>query len=321
VTEIHPSRSVVAERYRQARGAAKVGIFSNLGLAVLKAVVGLAAGSIALVADAIHSLADLLTSSVVLVGLRIAERPADENHPYGHMRAETLAAVFIAGPLAISGLVMGWSAVRNLGVPRPAPEAAALWTALAAVALKEILYQYKIRVGRRTGSRSVIADAWHHRSDALSSAAVLGGLALTRLDESLWWADPAAALLVCVFVVWAGVSALRGAIGDLMDERPGTMPEDTLRRIIAEHPRVSKVEKILLRRAGLEYSADVHIEVDPELPVREGHEIAHEVIDSIRARMPEVRNVQIHVEPARTPVSSRTPLEPASVSRFPERSE
>ena len=223
----------MANRYRRAGTAAKVGIFSNLGLAVVKAVVGVAAGSIALVADAIHSLADLLTSAVVLVGLRIAERPADENHPYGHTRAETIAAAFIAGPLTISGFVMAWSAVTNLSTPRPAPEAAALWTALAAVVLKEILYRYKIRVGRRSGSRSVMADAWHHRSDALSSAAVLLGLALTRLDASLWWADPAAALLVCGFVIWVGVGALRGAVGDLMDEHPGSALEEMLRGITA----------------------------------------------------------------------------------------
>ncbi len=303
MNESSSSRIAMANRYRTARGAAKLGIFSNLGLAAVKAAVGLAAGSIALVADAVHSLADLLTSTVVLVGLRIAERPADENHPYGHTRAESLAAAFIAGPLAISGFVMAWAAVRNLGAPRPAPEAPALWTALAAVVVKELLYQYKIRVGRRTGSRSVAADAWHHRSDALSSAAVLVGLALTRLNASLWWADPAAALLVCGFVVWVAVGALRGAVGDLMDEHPGSALEDSLRRIISEHPRVAKAEKILMRRAGLEYSVDIHIEVDPSLPVSQGHDIAHEVIDRIRMRIPEVRNVQVHVEPADTTTS------------------
>jgi cation diffusion facilitator family transporter len=300
----------MAGRYRTARTAAKVGIFSNLGLAVVKAFVGILAGSIALIADAIHSLADLLTSAVVLVGLRIAERPADANHPYGHTRAETLAAAFIAGPLAISGLVMAWTAVRNLSAARPAPEPWALWTALAAVIVKEILYQYKVRVGRRTGSRSVIADAWHHRSDALSSAAVLVGLALTRLHPSLWWADPAAALLVCAFIVWIGVGALRGAVRDLMDEHPGSALEASLRRVISEHPSVAKAEKIWMRRAGLEYSVDIHIEVDPDLPVSEGHEIAHEVIDRIRTQLPEVRNVQVHVEPAPTPTSpvdSRVP--------------
>lgn len=286
--------------------AAALGMAVNLALGGAKLAGGLLGDSFALVADSINSFGDTVASAVVLVALLYAQRPPDPEHPYGHTRAEAVAGAGVAMLIVISALWIGFEAVRRLPVVHGLPAPWTLWLAGANVVIKEALFRYKRGVGRRSGSQALLANAWDHRSDALASAAVLVGLAAVRFGGPGWiWADEAAALLVAGAIAWGGFALFRTSASDLLDRQ--AEPE-LVRAVAAEAERVEgvvAVETLRLRKSGLEYFADLHLEVDPDLTVTLGHQIGHRTKDRLLERFERLRDVLVHVEPAGRRHSSR----------------
>jgi len=285
--------------YRQAMRAGFLGLGINLALGIAKLVGGIVGNSFALIADAINSLGDVFTSLMVLPAFWVAQRPADPEHPYGHTRAEAIAASNVAMLVILSALWVGWEAIGRLGVHHDPPPAWTMWIAGINLVIKESLYWYKISVGRRTGSQALIATAWDHRSDALCCLAVLVGLGLVRWGgERMMWADEVAALFVVAAISWTGIELFGQAATNLMDRQAGEEFVDQIRASAAAVAGVRRVEKLLVRKSGLEYFVDIHVEVDGQMSVAEGHEVGHQVTDRVMADHHMVRDVISHVEPA-----------------------
>jgi len=285
--------------YRQARRAAVWGVGLSVGLGVLKLAGGVFGHSSALVSDAVHSFGDALTSIAVWGSLLWAQRPADREHPYGHTRAEAVAGSNVALLLVLSGLGIGWEAATTLGEPSAAPEWYTLAIAALSIVVKEALFRYESRVAHATGSGAVRAAAWDHRLDAVGSLAVLVGLAVSFWGGPAWRAaDKVAALAVAVVVLWAGGSLFWGSVQELMDRQAGPEVLDEVRREAEAVSGVLGVEKLFVRKTGLEYLVDIHVEVDPELSVREGHGVGHAVKDRLMKRLVTIKDVLVHIEPA-----------------------
>ncbi|HEY2156024.1 MAG TPA: cation diffusion facilitator family transporter [Isosphaeraceae bacterium] len=290
------------ELYNDSRRAAAWGLSISLGLGAVKLAGGLLGGSVALVSDAAHSLVDGLISAALLMALAVAERPADREHPYGHARAESLAGQGIAVALIALALAIGYESLSGLGRPHPAPEGFTLLIAAGGAIVQEALYRRTSRVARRTGSAALLATAWDYRLDAVGSLVVLGGVAAAKWGGPSWaWADHAAAAVVAATILWVGAGLLWDNVQGLMDRQADP---DLLAAVRAEAeavPGVRGVETLRIRKAGLEYLVDIHIEVDPDLTVREGHAIAHRVKDRLIGGIGPVRDVLVHVEPAPEP--------------------
>jgi cation diffusion facilitator family transporter len=284
--------------YQQATRAAVLGLVVNAALGVIKLVAGLAANSFALLADAVNSLGDMFTSGVVVFALRFSQKPPDREHPYGHSRAEAIAGSNVALLVIVSALLVAWEAMRRIYMPHAVPPAWTLWIAGPNVVIKEALYRYKVTVGRRTGSTALIANAWDHRSDALCSLAVFVGLAIVRWGgPALIWADEAAAMGVVAAILWSATRLFRQSAHELLDAQADETLVRAVEAAATSVPEVRRVETLLLRKSGLEYFADIHIEVDPELTVAEGHAIGHRVKDEILREFEIVRDVLVHLEP------------------------
>jgi cation diffusion facilitator family transporter len=290
-------RVSIQDLYRRSRRAAFAGLAVSLALGLAKLAGGVWGHSIALLSDAVHSLGDCLTAAAVWGALLWAQQPADREHPYGHTRAEAVAGSNVALLLILSALWVAWEALHTLAEPSPPPEAYTLWIAGASILLSEGLYQFSSRVARQTGSRAVLAAAWDQRLDALGSLAVLVGLALARW-AGVHAADHVAALFVAVMILWAGVGLFWGSVHELMDRQAEPEMLDAVRREAQAVPGVWGVEKLLVRKAGLEHLVDIHIEVDPQLSVREGHAIGHAVKDRLLEKLLTVKDVLVHLEPA-----------------------
>lgn len=270
----------------------------NLALGIIKLVGGIIGRSFALLSDAVNSLGDSLTSVVVLAALWYAQKPADEEHPYGHTRAEAVAASNVALLIIITAIIIGWQALTRWTDNHETPPLWTLWIAAANIVLKEGLYRYKSGVGKRVGSAAVIANAWDHRSDALCSLAVLIGLATVRWGGPDYnWADEAAALVVVVAILWSGISLFRSSTSDLLDPQAAPELVQQMRQIASEVPGVKLVEKLWVRKSGLEFLADIHIQVDARLTVEAGHRIGHQVKDRLLGDFDSLRDVLVHLEP------------------------
>ncbi|MBX3412977.1 MAG: cation transporter [Pirellulales bacterium] len=278
--------------------AAWLGLLVNISLGVVKLVGGIVGSSFALVSDAVNSLGDALTSAVVLFALWFAQRPADDEHPYGHTRAEAIAGSYVALLVIVSALLVGWEAIQRLWIEHVTPPVWTMWIAGANVLIKEGLYRYKQRIGQRIGSSAILANAWDHRSDAFCSLAVLIGLAAVRWGgPSFLWADEAAALVVVSAIVWSGGWLLAGSTSELLDPQADEKLVAEIREVAAAVPGVRAVEKLWVRKTGIEFLADIHIEVDARMTVEEGHRIGHEVKDQLVARFASLRDVLVHLEP------------------------
>lgn len=270
----------------------------NLLLGVVKLIGGIIGNSFALIADAVNSIGDVVTTVVVLFALRVAQRPADAEHPYGHTRAEGIAASNIALLVIVSAIIVGWEAMQRITVEHEIPPVWTLWIAGFNVLIKEGLYQYKVRVGKRTGSAAIIANAWDHRSDAFCSLAVLIGLAAIRVGGPQFiWADEAASLVVVAAIVWSGTQLFRSSASELMDVQADSEFVNDIRAAAMSVEGVRDVETLWVRKSGLEFFADIHIEVDQNLTVAEGHRIGHLVKDRLLAEFANLRDVLIHLEP------------------------
>lgn len=276
-----------------------LGLVGNACLAVIKVVSGVVGNSAALVADGVESTADVFNSTVTYTGLRIAARPPDANHPWGHGKADSLAGMFGGLSLLVAGTGVAWEGIRRLLEPQGLPAPFTLGVLLGVVVLKEYLYQRALRSARRLGSTALAADAWHHRSDALTSLVALIGILLSLVaGPAFASADAWACLIACFVILFNGVRMLRLALGEIMDEQ---LPEGTVLGIRAEIARVEgihAVEKCLVRKSGMHLLVDVHIEVDGSMSVRDGHELAHRVRDRLRNANLSVLDALVHVEPA-----------------------
>ncbi|WP_234824273.1 cation diffusion facilitator family transporter [Bremerella cremea] len=288
----------VAHVYREVTNAAILGLVVNFLLGVVKLIGGIVGNSFALIADSVNSIGDVITTVIVLFALRVAQMPPDEEHPYGHTRAEAIAASNVALLVIVSALFVAWEAVQRIGVGHAIPATWTLWIAGSNVLIKEALYQYKVRIGRRTNSAAIIANAWDHRSDALCSLAVLIGLGAIRFGgPSLMWADEAASLVVAAAIVWSATQLFRASASELMDVQANPDLVQQIHQQSLTVPGVKDVETLWVRKSGLEYFADIHIEVDPQMSVAEGHQIGHHVKDHLLEQFATLRDVLVHLEP------------------------
>ena len=285
-------------RLQRSLRATFIGLVTNVFLSAIKLVAGVFGHSHALVADACESLTDIFSSIIVWRGVVVAAAPADEDHPYGHGKAEPLAAAAVSGILLF---VAGWiaiEAVHGLGQPRPAPKIFTLLVLFGVIVVKEALFRFVSREADSMGNAAVRADAWHHRSDAVSSVAAAIGISAALIGgEKFAWADDAAAIAAAGVIAWNGWRLLRPTLGDLMDTAPDREIKNEIQRLAGTIPGVAGVEKCFVRKMGYQFYVDMHIEVDPQMTVLRSHEIAHEVKDKIRDTMPSVNDVLVHVEP------------------------
>lgn len=291
-------RSPISKVYDEVTHAAILGLVVNFLLGAVKLTAGIVGGSFALIADAVNSIGDVVTTLVILFALRIAQRPPDAEHPYGHSRAEAVAATNVALLIVVSALMVGWEAIQRIHVQHAIPATWTLWIAGINVMIKEGLYHYKVRVGRRTNSAAIIANAWDHRSDALCSFAVLVGLAAIRFGGEAWMpADEIASLVVVAAITWSGIQLFRSGASELMDVQANPEFLNEIRREALQVPGVEEVETLWVRKSGLEFFADIHIEVAPTLTVAQGHRIGHQVKDHLLQQFVSLRDVLVHLEP------------------------
>jgi cation diffusion facilitator family transporter len=274
------------------------GLLATIGLATTKLIAGILGHSYALIADAMESMVDIVGSVVIWGGLHIASKPADEDHPYGHGRAETVAAMIVAFLVGSAGLAIGIKAVHQVLEPGPAPARFTLWVLIAVIVVKVAMFRFVRAAARETRSGAMHADAWHHASDAVTSVAALFGISAAIMGGPGYaWADGAAALVAACVIVLNGVLLVRAPLRDLMDTSPPDIVERAL-RTAAGVGGVANVQKVVARKSGVQYWLDMHVRVDPDMTVRDSHALAHRVKDEVRAVMPDVADVLVHIEPA-----------------------
>jgi len=279
---------------------AQAGLLVNAVLVLVKLIAGIIGHANALVADAVESSADIFSSLIVWMGLSIASRPADEDHPYGHGKAEPLAAAVVS--LMLLGAAIGISimAIREIVTPHHLPAPFTLFVAAGVIIIKETLYRRVSRVGREVGSTAIAADAWHHRADATSSLAAFIGISIALWGGRGWEAaDDWAALVAAMLVAINGVRTLRPAISALMDEVPDRAVKEKAMQAALRVIGVQQIENLNVRGSGLGFYVDLHAQADPAMSLEEAHEIAAKVKYAIREAIPSVVSVLVHMEPYR----------------------
>jgi cation diffusion facilitator family transporter len=274
----------------------------GIGVSFLLVFVKMAAGHIghsyALIADATESSADVLSSGLLWIGLRIAQKPADTEHPYGHGKAEPLAAIVISLFLLGAAVWIGWHAIEFIRTPHPMPRSFTLLVLLGVILTKEALFRYVLKVGKQIDSQAVKSDAYHHRADAITSIAAFIGISIALLlgpgHES---ADDWAALAAACIIVYNAIMLLRPAVNEVMDAAPSKEIVGRIRDLASQNPLVRKVEKCFVRKMGFDYFVDIHIQVDGTLSVTQGHAIAHAVKAKLLQSKLRIKDVLVHVEP------------------------
>ena len=287
------------DSYRTARRLTVAGIGVSALLAVSNIAVGLLAHSTAVVATGFEFVGDVLASSIVLVGMGMAARPADDNHPYGHGRFELLAAFAVGAILAAGGVLISYQSVQAMGARHEPPGLAAAAALVTAIALRGIMSTIKFRVGRRLGSSALVADAWNDAVDILSAVAALIAVALATYDPARFLAaDHYGGVIVGLMVVVTGLRVLRDASLELADTMPPPVLTNQILEVALTVPGVLGIDKVHARKTGLQHHIDLHIEVDPALTVAASHAIAGHVRATLRSTLPWVADVLVHVEPA-----------------------
>lgn len=275
-----------------------LGIFVNLGLAIVKVSAGLFGHSFALVADGLESSADVLSGLVVYFGLKIAVKPPDLDHPYGHGKAEPIAAVVVGLSLMAAALAIIVESIHEIRVPHPLPAAYTLVVLAGILIVKELLFRHVGAVGDSIGSIAVRSDAWHHRSDAITSAFAFIGISVALLGGPGWEAaDDWAALCAALVILYNAWKQMRPAVRELADIAPDPTLEAQVRSTASQVPGVIGLDKCHVRKMGLSFYVDLHIVVNGKLSVREGHGIAHAVENEVLGALPLVAEVLVHVEP------------------------
>ena len=276
------------------------GLVGNVVLSAAKMAAGVVFASQAILADGLHSLSDCATDIAVLAGLRISRRPADESHLYGHRRAVTLVTAVLGLVLLTAAALVGAQAILTFAEKHPdgIRPAVPLAMAIASVVIKEAMYRVTLRVGRKAGDMSLVANAWHHRSDAFSSIAAAAGLTAVLIGGPKWqFMDHATALVLASFLIVVAVQILRQAVQELMDRAPDAEVMVRIRDAVSATEGVQDFHAVRARRLGSKVEMDVHVLVDPDLTVAEGHDIATNVHDAVVACCPFVLNVVVHIEP------------------------
>ena len=295
----HPHAS--ASSLQTGARIALFGLAINVLLAAAKILAGLVGHAYVLIADGIESALDVGGSIVIWGGLTVAARPPDATHPYGHGKAEPIAAVVVAVGVLTAALGLAIQSVREIFLPHHAPAPYTLAVLIVAVILKEILYRYVIRFGREMESTAVKTDAWHHRIDAITSIAAFIGISVALIGGEAWQsADDWAALFACALIGASGYRLLRPALFEIMDTAPRGKIVRSIRRAARSVPGVIEVEKCRARKMGLDFYVDLHVGVDGSISVHEGHEIAHQVKRAIQQSDSRISDVLVHIEPGQS---------------------
>jgi cation diffusion facilitator family transporter len=273
-------------------------IIGNTSLAIIKGLAGFFGNSYALVADAIESTTDIFASFLVLFGIKYSNRPADENHPYGHGRAEPLITFLVVGFLITSATIIAYESIINIRTPHDLPKSWTLIVLAIIICWKEYSFQMVMKKSIITNSSSLKADAWHHRSDAITSIAAFIGISIALvLGKGYESADDWAALFASFFIIYNSYLIFRPALGEIMDEH---RYDDLVENIRIESLKVDGIigtEKCFIRKAGMKYHVDLHAIVDATITVKEGHDLAHKLKDTLRSKILELGHVLIHIEP------------------------
>lgn len=277
------------------------GIAVNMLLCAVKGGAGYLGNSYVLIADAIESLTDVASSCIVLMALSIAARPPDPRYPYGRGRLESLSAVAVAAILILAAALIAAESIRQIMTPHLVPAPFTLIILIGVLVTKEVLFRWVIKVGTDLGSTAIKADAWHHRSDALTSLAAFLGISIALLGGPGYEAaDDWAALFASALIVFNAISILRPAMEEMLDRSPDTSVTDEIRRLAATVDGVLGTHKCHVRKLGLEFFVDLDVIVAADMTVRDSHRIAHIVQDLIRNEMPVVSKVLVHIEPPKS---------------------
>ena len=290
------------EKHHTEKKAIRTTYFSIAGntlLALIKWLAGFFGNSYALIADAIESTTDIFSSFLVLLGLKYANRPADKNHPYGHGKIEPLVTFLVVGFLIISAAIIAHESIQNIQVPHDPPKPFTLYVLAGILIWKEVSFRIVLKRSRETHSSSLKADAWHHRSDAITSIAAFIGISIALyFGKGYEAADDWAALFASGFILYNCYGIFRPALGEIMDEHLYEDVIESIRTVSKKVPGIVETEKCFVRKSGMKYHVELHAKVDAEISVRAGHDIAHLLKDRLREEIPELGHVLIHIEPA-----------------------
>lgn len=285
-------------------------VLSNLLLAIIKFLAGVFGNSYALIADGIESTADVFSSLLVLFGIKYANRPPDENHPYGHGKAEPLMTFLVVGFLIVSAVVIAYQSIVNMQTPHKMPKGWTLYVLGAIIVWKEISYRKIMRSAKKLDSTALKADAWHHRSDAVTSIAAFVGISIALiLGEGFEAADDVAAIFAAGFILYNSYRIFRPALGEVMDEHRYDELENEIRKVSLTVPGVIGTEKCLVRKNGMYYLVDLHALVNAKISVKEGHRIAHDLQDTLIEAIPNIDKVLVHIEPFNPEYNTAIPPE------------
>ena len=274
-------------------------IVGNTCLAVIKGIAGVFGNSYALIADAIESTTDIFSSFLVLFGIKYSNRPADANHPYGHGRAEPLVTFLVVGFLITSATIIAYESISNIGIPHELPKPWTLIVLGAIIIWKEFSFRLVMKRGIQTNSSSLKADAWHHRSDAITSVAAFIGISIAIfLGKGYESADDWAALFASGFILYNSYLIFRPALGEIMDEHLYDDLVAEIRTVSLNVGGIIETEKCFIRKSGMKYHVDLHAVVDATITVKEGHDLAHLLKDTLREKILELGHVLIHIEPS-----------------------
>lgn len=287
------------DRFKRSLKITLIGLIVNAILAATKTVAGVFGHSQALIADGIESFADIISSLLVWRGVVVANVPADEEHPYGHGKAEALAGVGVAAMLIAAAFWISIHATREILTPHHLPSSWTIVVLIAVIVIKETLFRFVLKHGEQLENTAVKTDAWHHRSDAITSLAALVGIVIAVIGGPGYEAaDDFAALFAAAIIAWNAFELLRPAADELMDASPSSKLTADVRSEASAVPGVVRIEKCRIRKTGGNYFVDMHVEVDPHMTVARAHEIAHQVKDRVRSKIPSIRDVLVHIEPA-----------------------
>ncbi|MCL2110493.1 cation diffusion facilitator family transporter [Microgenomates group bacterium] len=275
-------------------------IISDAALSLLKLLTGIFARSSALISDSIHTLSDVLSTVIVIIGVKLAARGPDKEHPYGHERFECVAAIILATILFMTGAGIGWTAIQNVSttpsIDLTIPELPALIVAIVSIIVKESMYWYKRSAAKKTNSSALMADAWHHRSDALSSIGSFAGILGARLGFPIL--DPLAGLVICLFILKVALDIFKDAIGKMTDRSAPKKLEVQIRQLILSHKSVVSIDLLKTRLFADRVYVDVEISIDGTKTLDQAHAVAKKVHDAIENKIPQVKHCNIHTNPA-----------------------
>lgn len=293
-------QEIIASKISESKKASFFSIVSSVTLAAIKWTAGILGNSYALIADAIESTADVVSSTLVYVGNRYAYKPADEHHPYGHGRMEAVVTFVVVGFLIASAIVIIVQSIENMLTPHDLPKSFTLYVVAGIIIWKELSYRYVVYKAEKVGSTSLKADAWHHRSDAITSVAAFIGISIALiLGEGYESADDIAALFAAFLILYNSYKILKPALGEVLDEDMHTELENEIRESSLQIKGVLGIDKCNIRKSGIFYYVDIHVIVDGSISVEEGHNIAHSLKDHLRKIYPSIADVLTHIEPFR----------------------